>query len=298
MSTVFHYNVSMPWQSALLGNIFFASIRDPFYKKIVDRLDPYLVMFHTNIWGMVLFSAYYIVRNRLLPPIYFEMMLLGVVFTVSYGFYLTAIRFSLSQSVIFRSYSLAITLLLTAVFLGEWMFFDPLRVSGIKNITGVLLAGISLYTLTATGAKKEQKLERTWLLLILGNIILNGFGSFWSKSFLASHAPAETLLSQYVGGMVVLPFIMKAKKMSIRISKGYVLQIFILSVLEFFTLILFYEAYRKGPAVLVLPIQALVITIMTTMAGLIIFKETHLYRKEKAWGLGLGLFGALLLTVF
>jgi uncharacterized membrane protein len=287
----------MTWQIALFLNIIFSVIRGSLYKKLVDKIDPILVMMHTNFWGIVFFSSYFVFFNREFPVIYPEMLLLGILFTVSFGAYLKAARISLTQSVVFGSYYLVITLFLAAIFLGEWKLFDIQNISGIKNILGAVMAFISIYLLMTSGSKKEKMLEKNWIKYISLNIILTGFGTFWSKAFLVNHLPIETLFSQYLGGMPIQVIYNKIKLKKLSVDFTYYPAIILCSLMEVVGLSLYYVAFKEGPAMIILPVQTIMITIFTSLSGLIFFKEAHMFKKEKIWGLVIGIVGVGLLVI-
>ena len=79
-------------------------------------------------------------------------------------------------------------------------------------------------------------------------------------------------------------------------GKSYYL-ILLCAVLEFFTLNLFYFAYKNGPAVIVLPVQTLALTIFTALIGLVFFKEARMFKKDKLLGLILGIMGVAILVI-
>lgn len=200
----------MSWQLALFFNVIFATIRSTIEKKLVDRLDPLVVFFHTAFWSTVFFTLFYLLRHDSLPIIYPEMILFGVSVVLITGSYLAAIKISLSQTVVFGSYYIVVAMLLTTLFLGEWQLFDPAKISGQKTLIGVFLAFISLVFLLKSSSRKEAIMEQKWVFLIAVVIILNGVITFWSKSFLASHGPLETLISQSFSAQEFGAFMVKS----------------------------------------------------------------------------------------
>src|SRR4030067_533543 len=78
---------------------------------------------------------------------------------------------------LFQSYSILVTILLSAVFLGESKYFDIRTFSGIKVVSGTILAFLALWFLLHQKNKKEERLEKKWFYYIAGTILFLGIGS-------------------------------------------------------------------------------------------------------------------------
>lgn len=287
----------MTWQIPLFFNIIFGTVRSYLDKKLVDRIDPFLVFFYTSIWGTVFFLLFYFLRHLSFPTIYPEMIFLGVLITFAMCSYLAAIKISLSQSVIFTSYYLLLALILAAVFLSEWQLFNPTESSGQKTIVGGILAFISLFLLLSGGTKKEERLERKWLIYIVAFIILNAISVFWGKVFIADHGPLETLISQSLGALPAIYIINIIKKVKWPISRENHLLAAIDGLAVVLSVVFFYQSLKNGPLSLILPIQTLVGTMAVVLVGLFIYKETHMLTRQKTVGIVLGFLGVVLLVV-
>lgn len=281
----------------LFINIIFATFRGFLDKKIVSKVDPYLAFFYVSVASGLAWLLFYIVRHETFPQIYPEMMLMGILYTVVIGSYLYAIRINLSQTVIFSSYYLLISMFLSAVFLGEWRLFDPSTSRGIKTIFGVMFAFVSMVLILHAHTRKEEKMELKWLFFISINIVLNGIGSFWGKTFIDRHGPLETAFSQSVAGVPMLFLINFLKNKDFKIPKYYHLLCIINGVVIAFAVIFYYLALKNGPLSIVLPLQTVILNIVLVLIGLFVYKETHLFDKGKILGLILGGVGVILLMV-
>lgn len=225
------------------------------------------------------------------------MMLLGVLFSFGYGSYLMAVKINLSQSTVFSSFYILISLFLGASYLGEWQLLNPLTLTGQKTILGVVLIFISIWLFVVVEKKKEEKSNIRWLIFSLINIIVAGIGTFWGKSFIQNHGPIETLISESLGGLPVLFIINAARKQNFRIAKTDQ----IVAILDGFIVVLavtfFYVALKNGPLSLILPIQTIALTIAIVLVGIFFFKETQSLTGRKIAGMILGIAGVILLMV-
>lgn len=287
----------MNWQLPLFLNIIFGTIRGYLDKTLVNRNDPFFVLLVTEIWITFFFLIVDLFIHQSLPPIYPNMILAGALFIFVVAFYLEAIKISLSKTVILSSFYLLITMGLSVIYLHEWKIFDMNTFIGWKNIGGVAFALASMYFLLSSHTKKEEKIERKFFLFISLNILLNGIGTFWIKSFLETQGELEVIFSQIIGGLLILIPINLIRRKSFSKSWNFHL----LALLDGFTIFLviwtFTIALKRGPTVLVLPVQTVLLTIFIAMIGLFVFHEVRSFTLEKKLGLVLGIIGVLSLAI-
>lgn len=281
----------------LFLNIIFGTIRGFLDKKLVNRYDPFLVLLITEIWVGFFFLTAYLFINHSLPPIFPSMVFAGGLFIFVIDFYLEAIKISLSKTIILSSFYLLITMGLSAVFLQEWRVFDIHTLAGWKNIIGAVFALSSMYFLLKSHNKKEEKIEKKFFLFITLNILLNGIGTFWIKSILQTQGELEVILSQVIGGLLVLIPINIIKKNTLKKNGNFHLLAFLDGFIIFLAIWTFTVALKNGPTVLVLPIQTILLTIFIALIGLFIFNEKRSFTFEKKIGLVLGIIGVLSLVI-
>lgn len=287
----------MSWQIPLFINIIFATIRGYLDKKISDRVDPFLAFFYLAFVGAVGYFLLYIIKYNSFPPIYPEMVLLGVLYSFVISLYMSAIRINLTQSSIFASYYLVIPMLLSAIFLGEWRLFNPVTFTGQKTLFGISLALISMLLLLHAHNKKEERLEKKWLIFIVLQILLNGLASFWGKTFINNHGPLETMTSQVMGGVPVMFMINIFRGQKFKLATNNFLWIIIDGTVIVFSVVFYYLAVRSGPLSIVLPVQSLILTATVVLIGLFVYKEAHDFDRNKLIGLILGGLGIMLLVL-
>lgn len=287
----------MSWQIALVFNIIFATIRGFLDKKLVQKIDPFVLYFYVVFWGGIFFALFYFIRHSDLPIIYPPMIFLGVLYSFAVVAYLHAIKISLSQSVVFSPYSVLVSMLLSSLFLGEWQLFNLSTFLGQKTLSGVILAFLGLRLILVSHLKKEERLERRWFYFVTISTLLMGIGNFISKAFLITHGPLETLVSQTIGGVPTLLLLSLTTRRKLSLSFADHLLVMVNGSVMFFAVTFFYVALKAGPLTLILPIQTLILTVSLALVGLIIYQETHMLTKEKLIGLVVGIIGAGLLVI-
>lgn len=287
----------MSWQIALFFNIIFGTIRGYLDKRLVDRIDLVGFFFISSIWGTIIMLVLYILRHASLPVIYPEMIVLGGVYAIAIGAYLVAIKISLSQTAAFYPYSMVIPMILAALFLGEARLFDLGTFSGQKTILGLVLAFVALYLILKSGSKKEQKMEKKWSYAIIINSILIGGGTYYTKTFLASHGPLESLISQQLSILPILAAVAIYRKTNLSFSLNSQSLMFLDALVSTLGVIFYYIVIGGGPINLVLPAQTVILTITGILVGLFLFDEVHLFTKEKRLGLAIGVLGVIILLI-
>lgn len=287
----------MNWQLPLFLNIIFGTVRGYLDKRLVNKNDPFFVLLVTEIWISFFFFIVYFVINQTLPPIFPDMMIVGGIFVFVIGSYLEAIKISLSKTMILTPYFLIITMLLSVIYLNEWRVFDTGTLTGWKNIGGVVFALSSMYFLLKSHTKKEEKIERKFFLFISLNIILNGLGTFWVKSYLATQGELEVILSQIIEGLLILIPINFLKRNTFTLNRNFHLLALIDGFFIFLVIWTFTVALKRGPAVVVLPIQTVLLTIFLALIGLFVFNEVRSFTFEKKIGLVLGIVGIIALVI-
>lgn len=287
----------MPWLFPLIFNIIFSSIRNILDKRLVDRINPFVVFLYVSVFGQVIVLLVYFLRHASLPAFYPEMMFLGALYSLIVGTYLYAIKINLTQTAVFTSYYLLIPMLLSAIFMGEWIYFDVRIPEGQRTIMGIILALISMFLLLHSKSKKEEKMEKTWFLLIGANILLNGIGTFWGKSFIGDHGALETMFSQGMGGIPVILIFLLIQKEKLKLSRSNLFLTFVDSVIVSGQIIFYYAMVKAGPLAIILPVQTLVLTLAVVLIGLFIYNEAHFFTKAKFLGLIAGVVGVVLLMV-
>lgn len=265
------------------------------YKKVVTRTDPQLFLFYAMCYFLVEILILYMLINHRFPVLYPQMFLLGVIFAISTTCLFAAIRISLSQTSLFGTYSIIVSMVLAALFLGESVIFDPMTIKGIRSIAGVLFAIISLWLLTRSNSHQKEKTNMSLFFLILTYIIFDGIGQFWNKTFLASHETMETLVSQMIGLIPFLFVILYLRRISLKITGNSHIWIAFDSIAEVGFAIFLLLSFKLGPISLILPIQKLATIIGGMLLGLIVFNEKHSYTKIKKIGLLVGITGIILL---
>lgn len=290
----------MTWQIPLFFNIICATIRGFLDKKLVEKVDPFLTYFYVVLWGTIFFELFYFLRHQSFPAIYPEMMLLGVLFSFSYGSYLMAVKINLSLSAVFASFYFLIPLFLAVIYLNEWQIFNPATASGQKIIAGVLLTFISMWLIFSDSVGKDSsknKINKKWLVFSLVNIILAGIGTFWGKTFITNHGPLETLISQSYGGVPALFMINIIRRKKFQIERSGLTLSILNGLAAALSAVFFYIAFKNGPVTVILPVQTLALTVTVVLVGLVVFKESQNMTRRKIAGMVTGIMGVMLLMI-
>ena len=285
----------MSWQLLLYINLAAGTIRELLNKKISNTVSLFAGLFYITLFAQVFFYVSWVFTSQTLPRYDLYASLCGILIVAGFSFYFAALRISLTQSILFQSYSILVTILLSAVFLGESKYFDIRTFSGIKVVSGTILAFLALWFLLHQKNKKEERLEKKWLYYIAGTILFLGIGSFASISFIHKLTPTEIFINQantMIPLYLVLIFIGKEK---LSIGKKMLAFTFINALVSAIAIVAFYKGLLLMPVAKFYPLQQLSLVILTMITGWIFYHEKDFFSKEKLRGLILGLAGMLLL---
>lgn len=288
----------MNWESYLGINLIFSTLRETLNKKIADKTDPVVSVFYIFWINTGLFFLYHIYLHGFVFSWNIYTIFSGVLFTVAWVAYYKAVKISLSQSILFSSYSLIIIIILSALFLGESRYLDVTKFSGMQVILGITLAISAMWYLLHDQRKKQQLLEWHWFAYILITIVTIGVGSFITLYSLKILTTTDIFNNQAVGSVPaisILAFLGKRSKLKIKPSKLWIL--FCNSITSVIAVIAFYGAARLAPATILYPIQTVLLIISTMVVGFVVYKENHILTGNRIVGLSLGLFGVVLLAL-
>lgn len=288
----------MPWQFLLGINLLCGVIRETLNKRISQKTDPFVsILYLFTIDGL-----FFLILQLFLFGLTFHFNIItiftGILITFGYIAYYFAVRISLTQSILFGSYSLLITIFLAALFLGESRYFDLTTPTGLKVILGVGIACVALWYLLHEGRKAEVQLEKKWFTFIGMNIVMMGIGSFGSVYALREFhlTTYEVLLNQTIGGLpVVFAWIIYTRK-KMKIASSTLRDILINSVVTAGAVIAFFELLKVMPSAKIYPIQTVLLIILTMISGVMLYKEGNILKGKRIFGVLFGLVGIILLS--
>lgn len=285
----------MSWQIYLIINLVTATVRETLQKKIVSKIDPTVSLFYISLISYLLFYLFFFFQNRTIPRFDILVALNGILVVITFIAYFYAIQISLSQSILFQSYSILVAVLLAALFLGESQYFDLTTAVGWKVAGGIVLAFLALWYLLHTGRKSEEKLEKKWFVYIIIVIIVGGIGSFVSAFSLKTFSSLEVLINQT---NVILPLyflLIVVQKKKLQLALNNFKLIGTLALVSTIAVIAFLEGLKLSSVSKFYPLQQTTLVITTMLSGVIFFKEGGLFHGKKLIGMVLGLVGMVLL---
>lgn len=286
----------MTWQILLVINLLSASIREFLYKKLSDKITPLAMLFYVLIFSGVGLYFLQFVFYRQLPKFDITLSLTGIIIIVAFYSYFSAIKISLSQSILYQSYSILVTIVLAAIFLGEAKYFDLTTGTGMKVVAGIILAFISLWYMLQAKNKNEEKKEKKWFVYILITIFAMGVGSFATISYLHKFTSLEVLINQTNVMVVVVYLLMRWQKEKILIGRKLTQLTLVTAVFSLISVVMFYQALKIVPVAKFYPLQQVSLVIMTIFIGVVFYKEKSILTGKHLLGMILGLGGILLLV--
>jgi drug/metabolite transporter (DMT)-like permease len=274
-------------------NLVAATAREVLSKKVVSKIDPYVMFFYFALFNGLWLFAFHKLYYRQFPTINFETVLTGLAPLVAYIAYLKAMQYSLSRSILFQSYSVIVTIVLAALFLGELQFLNPQTLSGQKLIVGLILAVVSLKFLLSAKAQ-ENKIEKRWLVYMLLTIVFMGTGSYFTVFFARQMPVTAIFVNQAIFMIPVSLLLILWSKKSLLIPKVQFLHVSTISFFQAVAYVSFFEASLELITSKLFPIQQIALVILTMIASFFLFKERELTTVKKVIGSVIGVIGILI----
>lgn len=280
----------------LLINLAAAAVREYLNKKVADKVSPFVGLFYIFFLAQLLFYGCFFFFYHAFPRFDLLLSLTGIVLFVGFVSYFSALKISLSQSILFQSYSILVTVVLSAIFLGESKYFDLHTATGLKVISGIALSFIALWYLLHQKSKKQEQLEKKWFVYILTTIVFLGVGSFFTVFFIHRFTPLEVVINQ---DNVIVPLLLLfavLRKEKLKIGRRMLQITGVNAFVSTIAVIAFYQALLITPVAKFYPLQQLSLVIITMFTGVIFYKEKDLFSGTKLVGMALGLAGMVLLV--
>lgn len=287
----------MSWQILLLINLFSASLREFLNKKIANTMEPVAAFINFAFFGFLWFVMYQLIIVKAMPRIDLTVSATGFIIIIAYISYLKAVKISLSQSILYQSYSIIVTVILAAIFLGEGRYLDIRTGTGVKIVSGIILAFVSLWFLLHVGRKRDELLERKWFYYIAIVIVFFGVSSFFTISFFRVYTPIEVLISQSLPMIFVLPLYQLLVGGKIILKRKQFKTVFLSSIFASIAVVAFYFALMIVPVAKFYPIQQVSLVILTILQGVLFYKEANVFSGNRLVGMIIGMAGIMLLVL-
>ncbi|PIR74164.1 MAG: hypothetical protein COU35_03850 [Candidatus Magasanikbacteria bacterium CG10_big_fil_rev_8_21_14_0_10_47_10] len=275
-----------------------AIVSQYFNKKLLARHKASVVVNTMYIWSALLVTmiAFFFTQS---VPVLLPVFLIGAFNAIGAWFFARGVHLSLSKTILFLPFINGLAVGLSALFLGEWAFFDFRTAPGALVWVGVLatLGAITLfYKKSSTDRSQEQK---DWLFALVGFVLVVGVINFLVNFFAVKGIPLITYVtSWYIGGCAgsFVPRIVERDWSLMRGKKVYAHSV-LLSLCIVGSLSSVYYALLVYPATVLYPLQAFFYTLGAVMVGLYIFREARQVRKRDVIGMVVGGVGAICLLL-
>jgi drug/metabolite transporter (DMT)-like permease len=207
-----------------------------------------------------------------------------------------SVKVGLAQSMLLLPFSTAVTIGLSAVWLGEWALLDPRTETGVLMIVGVLCVCAAVYLF---GRGKKESIGIHWNLLAGLFVLVSGLMNFFITYFAVAGPDTHTFLSSWYSGCLLgawllcgitrtwpRPIYLKQVLFSLGLGVGTVVSMWGT-----------YTALTRIPATLFFPIFSFCYVLGTILVAIFVLKEWNAFGTRERVALLLGSVGALLCIV-
>lgn len=228
----------------------------------------------------------------------FYIALLGFINFGAVWSFTRGIKIGLAQTILLLPATTVVAVVFSAIFLGEWRFFDPRLGSGFLFLIGSL--GIFVATLFfATNPRHELVIRRQWVILVMIYILITGLVNFLIKYFAVQNVSTVNFLVSWYSGIFLsslLLYLLKGgRPLKIVFDNFFLYFCFIIAT--FGAMVAYFVSLVMAPAAFVFPIHSFLFVLGTVLVALFIFHEGRGFGWKEKIGLVLGLISGCLLLI-
>ncbi len=265
-------------------------------KTLLKELSPLQVLFFQYIGSFFNILLLGLVRNR---ELFFDLSnswltFLGILFAIGVFATNKAIKINLSRTFIANQFSGLVSIILSAVFLAEYLLFDPRTLRGILLLLTFPLSFISIVLMKGFG---KGKISNKWAIWCIVFTMILGTAMFLVKVFVADISTLEVLLFQYIGSFLTVLVIVILTKVNLKLNRKLILKSLLLGILMSTSLTFLYKSYSLAPLAYVQLVQKLGTTIIGVLLGLIVFKESKSLNRKSIIGMTVGFISLILILI-
>ncbi len=185
--------------------------------------------------------------------------------------------------------SQVLAIFMASLLFNEWRLFNLVTLNGIKMIGALILIPLLMYLFY----EKDNK-SKKWSFLIIGLMIYLAAQKIFAKYFLNQVEPLQMLLFQYIGAVMVVSGGLKLKKHKFFVGKNFALTGLTQGLFTSTGVWLYYVGLQKSTISQTVLLRMPIFIILTTLAGLYVFKEVKNMTLKKWLGMGVALVIAVL----
>jgi len=265
-------------------------------KTLLRKLDPLQVLFFQYIGSFFNVLAIGMIKNK---GVFFEvsnawLVFIGVLFAFGVFAMNKAIKINLSRTFMVNQLTGLVSIILSTIFLSEYLLFDPGTLKGILLIFSLPLSFMSVIFLKGFG---KGRVSNSWVFWSIVFIIIIGGSMFLVKVFVADISPLEVLLFQYIGSFFTMSIVGIITKVRLRLGRKLVLKSILVGILMSTSLSFLYTSYSLAPLAYVQLAQRLGTTLIGVLLGLFVFKESRTLNRKSTLGMLLGFISLILILI-
>lgn len=287
----------MSWQAWVFLSIFCTSIS--FILTRYQRLK--LGTLQTTFWQYVGSSItaillFFLLKIQVIAPSkFFLPYLAGMYLGIGAIALVKAFGYNLSKTMTVFSFRSHLSTLLFAIFMNEYLLFNPQTVPGLFKITALVISALSFILLSK---KKDQaKPTKSWLLYSITAIIVMGSYNFFAKIIASDFSPSQAIICQYFGALTSVGLITFFKRTNIFFGLKSIIISLLRGCFFAFGWYFLFHAYKIGSGSLTVLMEILGNTLIPVIYGLIFFSEYRLFNKKNYLGIILGIISLVLLVI-
>ena len=279
---------TLPWQVSIIIGVLFTCIGQVFNKYQVNRGSVFQVLLYKYLGSFFLVGTLMLVFGLDVPTDWLIILAYGFFVGINVSLYTAASRVSLSRTVLTTPMGMILSIVASSIVLKEFYLFDLSTQGGRQLVLAFLMVPVLILLLTEKGKVKEK-----WSWYVIFFALFHAGSRLFNKYYLTNNDPVPFAMFQYSGSLLSGLMGSMIKNKQIFSGKKFALRGFIQGMFTASAIVFYYSALQKATIAQTGLLRAPLFIIMTTLIGLIVFKEVKSMSRKKWLGIGV----ALVITV-
>lgn len=278
--------LSPSWQLLVIGSVLLGSLTMALSKILLDKASALQMLVYRYVVGAVLVTFLWWSSGLGWPRYWWLYYIFGLATGIMVTLHNLAIRISMSKTALVSPTPQVFAILLAAIVFKEWSLFNLSTIAGQKFLLAVLLMIGLFYCFW----EKDSFEGKKWSLLSWINIFFTGTAIVVAKFFLKTAEPLQLQFMQYWGSLtvVLLGVWWRGHKLTLP-SKTITALAILRGIVPSLSILLIYMALQKVTVTQTSLLRIPLFIVITSLIGLIGFKESSKMTLKKWAGVGLAL---------
>ncbi len=269
---------SFSWQNLIVFSCLLTTLSVTINKHQSHRASSLQVLSSKYTGSLTVALSWWLITSRIVPSNWFWLFIYGAFIAISLTLYTRAQRISMSQTSMVQPIGHILGMLMATVILGEWSLFSGLHAWKLWLAMGLIPAFFwSFY-------EPDNYYSKKWIKLMSVYLLASAMFKVMTKVFLNISGVTEVLIFQYLGSLIAISLVTMLRGQKLVAGKKFALKGWLQGLIGGSGILLYYTAVAKATVTQTTLVRTPLLTLLSVLVGLILFKEARKMSRKKWLG--------------